>query len=34
MWHSLPALKQVGWVNGVTCDAQNSVILETPLFSA
>ena len=33
MRHSLPALKQVRWGNGVKCDARNSVILETPPFS-
>ena len=28
MQHALPALKQVGWGNGVKCDAGNSVLLE------
>ena len=28
MQHALPALKQVGWGNGVKCDARNSVLLE------
>ena len=33
MQQSLPALKQVGWGNGVKCDAGNSVLLESSSLS-